>query len=248
MIDGHNRYAICKKHSLPFETKEAQGLETELDVQEWMIRNQIARRNLTTIQKAEIALKLEEVERKKAKIRQLSTLKNNPESKIIDRPDLAEREDNGRALEKAAKAVGLGYETVRKTKQILEKAPEEVKQEVREGKVSIDRAYRNLQKQERIETLETAKFPDGKYRVIYADPPWQYGDERPPNHGGAVEHYPTMSITELCNMPIDTLTEDSAVLFLWTISQIDIVKESKNIKRKRSCFSFLYVEKRPTEM
>ena len=32
VINGHNRYAIYRKHTLPFETKEAQGLESELDV------------------------------------------------------------------------------------------------------------------------------------------------------------------------------------------------------------------------
>jgi hypothetical protein len=243
VIDGHNRYAICKKHGLPFETKEAQGLETELDVKLWMIKNQFGRRNLSIATRLDLAFQFKEIEQEKARSRQgarVDLVKNETidEDNIRSDLTLSADKEGGKSLEAVAKMAETSYGTAFKYEKLIDKAPEEVKQEVREGKVSIDRAYRNLQKQERIETLKTAKFPDGKYRVIYADPPWQYGDERPPNHGGAVEHYPTMSITELCNMPIDTLTEDSAVLFLWTISQIDIVKESKNIKRKRSCFFF----------
>src|SRR5207244_319074 len=36
-----------------------------------------------------------------------------------------------------------------------------------------------------------AELPRGTYRVVYADPPWQYGRALPP--GCAIErHYPTM--------------------------------------------------------
>jgi N6-adenosine-specific RNA methylase IME4 len=222
IIDGHNRYAICTKHNITFKTIEAPWLKTVLDVEEWMVRNQIARRNLTTIQKAEIALKLEEIESKKAKLRQLSSLKqfqnNQEEVESSVTPDLGERQEKGEALEIAAKTVGLGYETVRKAKKVLEKASEEVKQDVRDNKISIDNAYRTLQKQERQEALKVMDFPTGSYRVIYADPPWKYSDDRAPNNGGATEHYPTMSIEEICNMPVRDVTDDNAVLFLWTTS------------------------------
>ena len=218
IIDGHHRYAICIKHNISFNVIEKTELETELDVEEWMIRNQIGRRNLTTIQKAEIALKLEAVERKKAKARQGT--RNDLKNDNI-RLELAEGEESGKALEKAAKAVGLSYETVRKTKQILEKAPEEVKQELKQGKVSIDRAYNKIQKAERLEKNRATEWPKGKYRVIYADPPWQYGDERSGgNHGGAVDPYNTMGINELKNMPIASLAEDNAVLFLWATAPL----------------------------
>ena len=43
IIDGHHRYAICTKHDIIFETMEIQGLETELDVKLWMIKNQIGK-------------------------------------------------------------------------------------------------------------------------------------------------------------------------------------------------------------
>lgn len=79
----------------------------------------------------------------------------------------------------------------------------------------VEREKRIERRQERIES--TPVIPNGKYNVIYADPPWQYafGFDI---HGAADRHYSTMSIDELCELPIRDLTEDNAVLFLWTTS------------------------------
>jgi len=79
----------------------------------------------------------------------------------------------------------------------------------------VEREKREERRQDRIES--TPVIPNGKYNVIYADPPWQYafGFDI---HGAADRHYSTLSITELCNLPIKDLAEDNAVLFLWTTS------------------------------
>ncbi len=60
---------------------------------------------------------------------------------------------------------------------------------------------------------EIIPLPEGKWDVLYADPPWEYGDK-----GGYVAvdlQYPTMSIGELCKMKVRDITADNAVLFLW---------------------------------
>lgn len=62
-------------------------------------------------------------------------------------------------------------------------------------------------------------LPSGKYRVVYADPPWQYSDKLIEGYGAAEHHYPTMSIQELCDMPLPEIEKD-AVLFLWVTSPI----------------------------
>ena len=60
---------------------------------------------------------------------------------------------------------------------------------------------------------------DKKYRVIYADPPWSYNDRQDTvYHGGAVKHYPTMPLEEICALPVPA--EKDSVLFLWTTSPI----------------------------
>ena len=43
-------------------------------------------------------------------------------------------------------------------------------------------------------------FPNKKYSVIYADPPWSYQDKR--CNGNAADHYPTMCIEDICSLPV----------------------------------------------
>lgn len=55
-----------------------------------------------------------------------------------------------------------------------------------------------------------------KYNVIYADPPWQYGDNtgRGFKHG-AKEKYDIMSNDDIYSMPIEQMTQKDCVCFLW---------------------------------
>jgi hypothetical protein len=47
LIDGHNRYKICEKNSIKFEVLEKNDFEDRHAVINWMIQNQIGKRNLT---------------------------------------------------------------------------------------------------------------------------------------------------------------------------------------------------------
>lgn len=51
IIDGHNRYSICKKHGIPFKIKEMDEFSDEDAVKMWIINNQLSRRNLTDEQR-----------------------------------------------------------------------------------------------------------------------------------------------------------------------------------------------------
>ncbi len=53
-----------------------------------------------------------------------------------------------------------------------------------------------------------------KYNIIYADPPWRYRNNS--GHGVAENHYPTMSIDEICALSVAELAAKDAVLFLWS--------------------------------
>jgi hypothetical protein len=124
-----------------------------------MINNQFSRRNLTNIQKAELAIEIEKIEQVQAKERQGA--RNDLKSDNIPL-DLVECPRQGESLVEAAKKAGIGYETVRKTKHILEKAPEELVEKVRKGEISIDRAFIQIQK---AECLEKNKATDEYERV-----------------------------------------------------------------------------------
>ena len=50
IVDGHNRYSICKKHNLPFKT-ESKSFDSEEEAEIWIIKNQLSRRNLTDQQR-----------------------------------------------------------------------------------------------------------------------------------------------------------------------------------------------------
>ena len=62
----------------------------------------------------------------------------------------------------------------------------------------------------------------GKYKLIYADPPWKYGSGSPglDYYGPAERHYPAMSIAELCALQIKDIAQANAVLFLWVTSPL----------------------------
>lgn len=67
---------------------------------------------------------------------------------------------------------------------------------------------------------DAPKLPTEKYRIIYADPPWKYGNTMPDYMGVQDDHYPLMSLDEICALPIKNIAEDNAVLFLWVTSPI----------------------------
>lgn len=67
---------------------------------------------------------------------------------------------------------------------------------------------------------ESPPLPEGKFNVIYADPPWNYGDKLIKGYGAADHHYSQMTINELCNLPIEESTSNDAVLFLWVTSPL----------------------------
>ena len=59
----------------------------------------------------------------------------------------------------------------------------------------------------------------GKFVLLYADPPWRY--ENPPMGGSnrSIEnHYPTMTLEEICALTVGDIAHENAVLFMWATS------------------------------
>lgn len=57
ILDGHNRYRICRKHDRPYKTK-ALRFETREEAIAWILRTQMGRRNLSESQRAMLAAKM----------------------------------------------------------------------------------------------------------------------------------------------------------------------------------------------
>lgn len=53
-----------------------------------------------------------------------------------------------------------------------------------------------------------------KYGVILADPPWSYPESGSGNRTISAK-YPTMSIDDICKLPVSELTKENALLFMW---------------------------------
>lgn len=99
-------------------------------------------------------------------------------------------------------------EILAKAKEIREKKREEKIEAVKERRKVIE------------ETLEKKQLEVGekKYRIIYADPPWSYHNAMPEYVTTPDDYYTLMSTQEICEMPVSEITEDNAVLFMWTTS------------------------------
>jgi len=60
-------------------------------------------------------------------------------------------------------------------------------------------------------------FPDKKYQIIYADPPWAVKKIIRKTRPNQIEmDYPTMSLDEIKALPVGSIAEDNSCLFLWT--------------------------------
>ncbi len=66
---------------------------------------------------------------------------------------------------------------------------------------------------------------DKKYNIIYADPPWKYLDSG--CNGACEKHYKTMTVNEICDLPIQNITDKDCVLFMW--ATYPMLKESLNV-------------------
>ncbi|MFN3915381.1 MAG: plasmid replication/partition related protein [Aquabacterium sp.] len=61
LIDGHNRYGICQKHGIPFQTVQHPHFKTMDDVHLWMIDQHLGRRSVSDFQRGVLALRKREI-------------------------------------------------------------------------------------------------------------------------------------------------------------------------------------------
>lgn len=141
IIDGHNRYEICNKHGIPFETISRE-FENRNEVIEWIIKNQFGRRNLPIHERARLALRLKPVIAEKAKSNKQEAA--NKMNLIVGNNVSAEICKNVLpidAREEVAKAAGVSHDTIAKVEKIEEAAPAPVVQASRKGDISVNAAY-----------------------------------------------------------------------------------------------------------
>jgi N6-adenosine-specific RNA methylase IME4 len=243
LIDGHNRYAIAQEYGLEYQTVN-KDFYNDAEATEWIILNQFGRRNISAYDRARLALELKPIIAEKAKENQ--------------------RQAGGAVPQKSAKAVdtrdelatiaGVSHDTIAKVEKI-ETAPE-ISAKVKSGELSINQGYQAVRREEklhdveqRIETHKTAQTgitdifsTDKKYSIIYADPAWEYWSGGNKNQ---TLHYQTMTLDDICALPVKDIADDDCVLFLWVTYPIlqECFKVIEAWGFKYSTAAFVWVKK-----
>lgn len=248
IVDGHNRHEICTKHGLPFKKVQKEFNNRE-KAKEWIILNQFGRRNLSAYDRSVLALRLKELFAVKAE--QNLHLSQGQGVKGCQKSDKV----NVDTKKELAKVAGVSHDTIAKVQKIEAVAPQLLKEKIKSGEVSINQAYQTVRKIEKVEAIEeklvesTAETKsidiyttDKRYNIIYADPAWDYWNGGNKNQS---LHYKTMSIDEICKLPVKDIADNNCILFLWVTYPIlqECFKVIESWGFKYSTAGFVWVKK-----
>lgn len=260
IIDGHNRYEIAQKHNLDYKTIEMQ-FDTETDVEGWMYLNQLGRRNLNDWQKYDLRDELNKINKLKG-LKEKSKGGGDKKSVLskIDKSDIKKDEERHNSRNELAKELKWGNSKVAQADVIKKRATEEQIEKLQKGDASINQVYQEIKKEEKKivvkekvekykeEIKDISDFDvdifntDKKFQIIYADPAWSYWEGGQKNQS---LHYQTMSIKDICELPINKISNDNSILFLWVT--YPILKESFDVIEswgfKYSTCGFIWVKK-----
>ncbi|MDP3841765.1 MAG: hypothetical protein Q8Q81_04110 [Oxalobacteraceae bacterium] len=129
LIDGHNRYAICRQHDIKFRTVQNDSFASIEDVQLWMIDNHLGRRSVSDFQRGVLALRQKQIVAGRARVREAS----QPDAATPAVTPIQTRQDIARVAGISSNAIGQ-IEKIQKT------AAPELVQAVRAGTISINAA------------------------------------------------------------------------------------------------------------
>lgn len=128
LIDGHNRYAICRKHDIPFRTVQNASFESIDDVKLWMIDNHLARRSVSDFQRGLLAIR-----KKQIVAARKAQLPEPEEGQEDDSPPWNTREE-------VARAARVSPNTISQIERIQKAAAPQLVDAVRAGTISINAA------------------------------------------------------------------------------------------------------------
>lgn len=155
VVDGHNRYRICREKQIPFQFVEMEFTDVAA-AKMWIIRNQLARRNVPDFVRCEMVLPLEAELKAEAKKRQGW---RRADSDLL--PNLVE--GKGKTTQQTlADLAGVSHGTLDKVKKLVNEADDETKKQLRAGQVSIHRAFTDLKDGEKLPAKAEAPHQAGK--------------------------------------------------------------------------------------
>ncbi len=132
LVDGHNRYGICKKHGIAFNTVQNTQFKSMDDVHLWMIEQHLGRRSLSDFQRGVLALRKKSIlaERTKPPVDGVS---GSPAPELVAAEPKVSRE----AIAKEARISSAAISQIEK---IQKSATPELVAAVKAGAISINAA------------------------------------------------------------------------------------------------------------
>lgn len=228
ILDGRNRYRAATQAGVEFDTTEY----FEADPLAYVVSLNLHRRHLDEGQRATVAGKLETLKHGEradrhanlhlspVKRSQAAEMLNVSSRSVASARSVIDAVDAEEAIPEILHAMEQGRLAPSMAEKIVKADPEIQKKiiaRVNEGTKPTEAARQVIAA---VKSERRVANPTGKYRVIYADPPWSYGNTMPDEFGEQRDHYPVMSLQEICAMPVKEWAEDDAVLFLWVTSPI----------------------------
>ena len=154
LVDGHNRYAICRQHGLPFQTVQSKRFKDIEDVHLWMIDQHLGRRSVSDFQRGVLALRQREiVAARRARFLEASAQQAQQGAADAAAPQTAEAEDlpwEGessypepaplKSREDLARAARLSSSQVAMIEKIHQQAEPELVAALKSGAISINAA------------------------------------------------------------------------------------------------------------
>ncbi|WP_020653137.1 hypothetical protein [Massilia niastensis] len=133
LIDGHNRYDICRKHGIDFRTVQNNSFDSLEDVMLWMIDNHLARRSVSDFQRGVLALRKKEIV--------ASRMATQPVPEEADKNDPgADGSPPWNTREDIARAARVSSNTISQIERIQKAATPQLREAVRAGTISINAA------------------------------------------------------------------------------------------------------------
>lgn len=173
ILDGHHRFKICIELGMEPITI-TKDFDDELDEKVFVIECNLKRRQLSDAQKVELAHTLKPIYEEKAKQNRslAGKLYGKGTDSSVSNDTLLSLLPVKRVNEVVAKEVGISASTYYRGETILEQDPQLWSEKVKTGKISINKAYKKLQNDQRrqllIDTKPTINLPDN-IRLIQGD-------------------------------------------------------------------------------
>lgn len=137
LVDGHNRYGICQKHGLPFNTVQNTSFQSMDDVHLWMIDNHLGRRSVSDFQRGVLALRKKDI--LSARLAQ-QLGENSPDDTSADIPAGAAEPKRTLSRQEIARTARVSSVTLGQIEKIQKSATPELVDAIKSGEISINAA------------------------------------------------------------------------------------------------------------